>query len=165
MASYIVQISDRVYSGSETNAHFSSQGMAQLRKGEGGQTEKLPNTDQGSDRCLRRVTGAYMSTPIPVLEAEAEALLIDLQLDRLLLKSLAKGVHPAIERGCARIRRRLSCKERGRPKEVAITLLKAKVEWGKTNFAEAKRAKPKQQLRDESRDKELISMWWRQRKK
>ena len=116
------------------------------------------------NRCLRRVTGAYKSTPIPVLEAEAEIPPIDLQLDRLLLKSLTKGVHPAVERGCTRIWRRLSRKRRGRPREAPITPLKAKVEWSERTLVKAREAEINPRPEGEDQSKGMVLRWWKRRR-
>ena len=66
------------------------------------------------NNCLRTVLGAYRTTPVQVLEAEADVSSIRIQLDKALLGSKAlRGTHPLVYEGNRRIRRKLQPK-RGR---------------------------------------------------
>ena len=67
--------------------------------------EKLTKIQNG---CLRRITGAYRATPIPVLEAEASVAPLEYQLDKLVLQHQAlRGTHTNIRKGNERIARHL----------------------------------------------------------
>lgn len=64
--------------------------------------------------CLRTVLGAYKATPVPVLEAESMTPPIQLQLNRLVMRSKAnRGTHPLVHQGNEKIKKRLQ-KGRGR---------------------------------------------------
>ena len=64
--------------------------------------------------CLRKVTGAYKATPIPVLEAESSIALLEFQLDRLVMRYQAmRGTHNATREGNKRIARHFN-QRRGR---------------------------------------------------
>ena len=58
------------------------------------------------NECLRKVTGAYRATPIPVLEAEASVAPLEYQLDKLVLQHQAlRGTHANTREGNERIAR------------------------------------------------------------
>ena len=81
------------------------------------------------NKCLRKVTGAYRATPIPVLEAEASVAPLEYQLDKLVLQYQAlRGTHPATKEGNERIARHFQGR-RGRKKRRQPTPTTKKEAW------------------------------------
>ncbi len=81
------------------------------------------------NECLRRVTGAYKATPIPVLEAEASIAPLEYQLDKLVLQHQAlRGTHPATKEGNERIARYFQG-SRGRKRKRGPTPTVTKEAW------------------------------------
>ena len=79
--------------------------------------------------CLRTVLGAYKATPVPVLEAEAVIPPIQLQLDKIVMNSVAlKGTHPVIIESKRKIRKRLKGK-RGRARKLSPTPIEENEAW------------------------------------
>jgi exonuclease III len=79
--------------------------------------------------CLRTVLGAYQATPVQLLEAEALIPPIQLQLDRLVMRSQAlRGTHPLVQKNNVTIRNRLR-KGRGQRKKPPPTPAQEKEAW------------------------------------
>ena len=89
-------------------------------------SEKLAKIQNG---CLRKVTGAYRATPIPVLEAEASVAPLGYQLDKLVLQHQAlRGTHANTKEGNERIARHLQS-GRGRKRKRVPTPTVEKETW------------------------------------
>lgn len=114
--------------------------------------------------CLRKITGAYKATSIPILEAESMTAPMDIHLDHLVMRQqIHRGIHQTTTTNNERIIRYFASR-RGPKKKIESTPAKKKAQWATHSLNEFTRARSQNRQTGAEKESKTIKDWEKERR-